>query len=399
MIRDGLIAHVGQPHDFSGTIHDLGPVALVPGLVNAHTHLEFSDLDQPLGHPGIPFTDWILHVVQNRAQQPVDAQARLKQKSAALRAGIEESAAAGVVGIGEIASSPFHCGLYRKILDQCGRDSLLINVFLEQLGRDLEQLDARLRQLDTELSNFPRDDQVSIGLSPHAPYSVHPELLSSMVGIAQQQHLTVAMHLAETKAELQLLAQRDGPFVDALKKLRAWFPESYPMGESVIDVLKQMNGVERLLIVHANYFDDSALDYLSTRDKATSVVYCPRTADYFGHLDHPFPKMIERGINVAVGTDSRASNPDLDVFAELQWIRERYPKFCPETILRMGTINGASALGRESEIGSITNGKRAWLNVIDIANYAADPFAAVLSAESRCLPINQWLAENRSGEC
>jgi cytosine/adenosine deaminase-related metal-dependent hydrolase len=195
-IRDGVITSVGHETE-AEVVEDLGNVALLPGLVNAHTHLEFSDLAAPLGEQGMPLPDWIRQVIAYRASDNHDV-------AAAIHAGMAESTAAGTVAIGEIASAAVPTAAFA---DAPGP----LTAFIEMIGLSSERGIAALAnakdRIDTTLGT-----RVTNGLSPHAPYSIHVDVVAAC-GVNQS--LPVAMHLAESREELELLAAGTGPFATA----------------------------------------------------------------------------------------------------------------------------------------------------------------------------------------
>ena len=360
--------------------------AIAPGWVNAHSHLEFSDLESPLGHPSIRFTDWIRLIVSHRNQSNEH-----RSKSKSIEKGLSESFHSGVRLIGEIATSPFDQRDYASL-----GESSVIAFFFEQLGRNESAFagqDQELQQfLDQQISIAQKSEETcsnTFGVSPHAPYSVHPELLKQMCVRAASANRTVAMHVAETTEEIELIENQTGDFVDLLKDFGVWNPESFEIGYSIQQVLKTLSTVPRSLVVHGNYLTDSELDFIATQSGRMSIVYCPRTHAYFGHSRYPIHKMIERGIQVCVGTDSRASNPDVDLFQELKHIVETFPELDPGQVLAMGTIHGARALGFNDHFGSIEPGKIAALNNVTHPDSAAkgSPLEWMFTAESGCCPL------------
>lgn len=351
---------------------DLGNTALLPGLVNAHTHLELSDLDAPL-EPRTPFSDWLESVIAHRRRRATDG----IDVAAAVRAGCAESLSTGTTLVGDIVSSEWEAGWLPD-----ARPGTI--AFLELLGltpeRIAPQLEAARRHLRTEIDSVP---EVIRGLSPHAPYSVHPELFHRLVDLASQSRAPLAMHLAETRAELELLADGTGPFVAFLSRLGAWRPDAIPSGTQIIDYLRPMARLDRALVVHGNYLAASEIRFLA-QAPGISVVYCPRTHAFFGHEPHPWQTLLTTGINVALGTDSRASNPDLNLWNEILFLREAFPDVSPATLLELGTRRGARALGREEHLGTLTPGKRADLTLVSLPeNDPGDPYRALLSPESR----------------
>jgi cytosine/adenosine deaminase-related metal-dependent hydrolase len=191
------------------------------------------------------------------------------------------------------------------------------------------------------------------------------------------------MHLAETTAELELLANSAGEFVPFLQSLGVWREDVVPRGSQTLDYLKVLALAPRVLVIHGNYLDAVDIEFLVSHPNF-SVVYCPRTHAYFGHPPHPWRQLLSRGVNVALGTDSRASNPDLSLFNELKFVRQLAPEFDPGELLRLGTLNGAFALGIEAETGSLELGKSADLAIVDLpVSDASDPYASLFDVGSR----------------
>jgi cytosine/adenosine deaminase-related metal-dependent hydrolase len=154
------------------------------------------------------------------------------------------------------------------------------------------------------------------------------------------------------------------------------------LARSPFDVLQALAEAPRVLVIHGNYLDTPALDFLS-RQSHMSLVYCPRTHAYFGHPRYPLVEAMAAGINVAMGTDSRASNPDLSLLREAQTIAAAFPEIRAEDVLRMATVNGARALGQENRSGVLLPGATTRFIAIRIPMSAdSDPYAAVLSRES-----------------
>jgi aminodeoxyfutalosine deaminase len=338
---------------------DLGDVALLPGLVNAHTHLEFSLMRQPLGRPGITFADWVRLVIDFRRQFGVGNQ------SPARLAGLAESRSAGVAAIGEIATADWPETVPAPL------DELQVVVFRELLGLAGERIESlmRLAEKHTETGPARRPPHLA-GLSPHAPYTVHPQVIKRACELSAEKRLPVAMHLAETREELDLLASHSGPLVSLLKSLGAWQPDALPRGRRPLEYLRKLATAHRALAIHGNYLQADEIELLAAHRDRMSVVYCPRTHAYFGHEPYPLAEMLAAGVRVAVGTDSRASNPDLDLWQELRHIAQRHPQVSPGEILRMGTLAGAEALGLAGKLGSISVGKRAAFAVAPVTEPA-----------------------------
>ncbi|QDT91344.1 amidohydrolase family protein [Gimesia algae] len=369
-IEDSRIAAVYQGTHPQAV--DLGNTALIPGLVNAHTHLEFSQLEAPLG-PTRPFTEWIRSIMQSRFNCSIPASQRIQQ-------GIEESLTSGTTCLGEIATSSESL----QLLSADDRKPSAV-VFRECLGftpdriQDQQQIAAEYLQLGTDLE---LGDAVGLGLSPHAPYSVNPDLYLNLVQQARDQGVPTAVHLAETEDELEFLSQKSGPFVDLLSELGLWDPQILRDGMRLYDYLVPLAELTSALAVHGNYFGDAEMEFLKQAPQI-SVVYCPRTHHYFGHRPHPWYRLISQGINVALGTDSRASNPDLSLWKELQFLRDTFPEVSTGLILECGTLAGARALELSDELGSLAVGKRADLALIQLPEYSAPDSGSDLLLDSR----------------
>lgn len=350
---------------------DLGNVALIPGLVNAHTHLEFSDLGAPV-LPARPFTAWIRALVSVRRGRPTPA-------ADSIAAGLRESLAAGSAVVGEILTATSEdlasaCAAARD--DHPSR----LFAFREILGLPASRIADQLAQARVHLQAASLPAGVTPGLSPHAPYSVHPDLVRGCVELCREMSAPLAMHLAETRAELELLDRATGEFVEMLTAFGVWQPDAIPRGSRPLDYLRMLAPLPRALVVHGNYLEDDERRFVAEHPHLT-VVYCPRTHAFFGHDPHPWRELLERGASVAVGTDSRGSNPDLSLWRELQFLRTRFPETDPAVILERGTLAGARALGCDMDFGSLAPGKRAALCAICLPERDGDAYGMLLEGE------------------
>jgi cytosine/adenosine deaminase-related metal-dependent hydrolase len=345
---------------------DLGDVAIIPGLINAHTHLEFSNLDQPLGEPGMPLPVWIREVIRRRAA------ATAEQSPSAIdpiQAGLAESRRYGVTTSADIVTDPT-----RRLAESSAGVE-----FLELRAMRRSNVDACLDSAERWLSS------PGSGLSPHAPYTVHWHLLHAAVEMARHKQAPLAMHLAESPEELELLNSASGPFRELLEDRGWWEPNALPPKISPLAYLQELAKAERALVIHGNYLNDEEIKFLAEHRTRIAVVYCPRTHAYFGHDPYPLQTMLDCGVRLALGTDSRASNPDLDLLAEMRFVADRHHT-PPVTALRLGTIEGALALGLSANGGTITPGKLADLAVLKLpAAQAADPHELLFTGDTRTI--------------
>jgi len=375
-IRGERIAGVGKRSDLPA--EDLGDVALLPGLVNAHTHLEFSDLAKPIGHEGMPLPDWLQMVIAARRD--------LGPRAEAIARGLDECAHSGTTTVGEIAQPEWPQEPWRRLpLDAA------IFIELIGLGDDAEE---RLCACARDHCAAPAGTSARrhFGISPHAPYSIRLGTVERIAADPQAGRL-IAMHLAESKAELELLEKGTGPFRTLLVDLGVWNPQAFQRAMSWSDFLRALSRAGRALIVHGNYFGPAELDVLAEHRETMSLVYCPRTHAFFRHAEYPLAAALERGINVALGTDSRASNPDLSLWEEARFLASRFPSLPPRTAIEMATVGGARALGRNSQVGSLLPGKLANLTAITIPDAGDGPYDALLQGDGNV--AGTWLRGRR----
>lgn len=341
VIEDNVLVDIRPARVEDG---DVLPLMVVPPLVNAHTHLEFSTLSQPL-LPPTPFPDWIRSVIRWRNDFGVAANA----VQIAIDAGLEESADSGVQLVGEIATSdpvPVYAGKTKSL------------IFREVIGLRVSRCAQQLLMLDRFLKLRPEIEAAGgrVGISPHAPYSVHPDFLYLLATTARQEKLPLAMHLGETWEEQQLLEHGTGPFAEFLKSLDLFDADIFRGGRCLTDYLEQLLLAPHALAIHGNWFGRGEWDYLRQHPTIT-VVYCPRTHHWFGHPSYPLQEMLAAGVRVVLGTDSRASNPDLGVWNELQHVLQHHPSIDPLKVLAMVTTAAAAALGWPEVSQPVQTGK------------------------------------------
>ena len=370
-IEAGRILAVGTRAERGVAVQNLGDVVLMPGLVNAHTHLEFSEFSCPLGSAGMSLPDWIRLVIASRKQSGVGP---------ALRSGIEESLLAGVTTLGEIATSNA-LSSFEKPLPE-------LIAFQEVIGFSAGRVDSVFAELKERLSPVPYG-RGSPGISPHAPYTVHPDLLEKLVLLAAQQALPVAMHLAESREELQLLSENAGPFRELLEARSMWDESVFADGLQPFDYLEVLARAPRSLVVHGNYLSVREIDFVAERRDRMSIVYCPRTHAFFGHPPYPLLAMLNAGVRVALGTDSRASNPDLSLLGEMRHVARVHKEISAEQVVLLGTLAGAEALGLDEQLGSLAVGKLANLTAVATDGPEGSPYEAVLAGDA--LPLQTWL--------
>lgn len=377
-IENGRIASVEPPGGRSPDVN-FGGAALLPGLVNSHAHLDLSDAAGRF-LPSNDFCAWLRDVVRHRQQQTAD------QLRSAIAQGISASLTFGTTAIGDISAQG---ASWRPLVD-AGMNAV---VYREAIGLAPERIDQAADAISEWLEEDDRPGRCVRGISPHAPYTVARTLLARLIAASNEwaargRDVPCAIHLAEFRSEANLLEHRSGPFVDLLTGLGVYHPDALTNGHR--EWLAAFPGEATL--VHANYLSPELLAGKSPR----AIVYCPRTHAAFGHDPYPLREFLAAGATVALGTDSLASNPDLDLLAEARTVRERFPDLPGETILTMATLNGARSLGDSfaRRIGSLSPGKDADLIVLELSNEdPADPHDLILRLPTRpaCVILKgQW---------
>ena len=369
-IGDRSIVAVGT--DTPATrVDDLGNVALVPGLVNAHTHLELSDWRDSQRQPPPAFVPWLQQVIEFRRR--VAAAPR-----APVEAGLRESTASGTTALGEIAQPGASLGPLENA-------RLEATVFLELIAPTSHRVGPMLEAAREFLDSADVARGWRAGLSPHAPYTVHAELLRAAVRTSAAHRVPIAMHLAESGEEIELLRRRAGPFPDFLRQLGAWDASNFPPHGRPLDYLQALARAHRALVIHGNYLDEEEIAFLAGHAGRMAVVYCPRTHAYFAHPEYPLSRLLDSGATVALGTDSRASSPDSSVLGEMRFVARKHASIRAATVLELGTLGGARALGRDHRLGSLEPGKYADLAAIALPDrHAPDPHELLFDSD---LPV------------
>jgi aminodeoxyfutalosine deaminase len=330
---------------------DWGSAVIMPGLINAHTHLELTALQGQITRFH-SFTDWVSQLIDRR---------RLWTKEQFLHSasrGAEEALSTGTTLVGDTTTSGF---AWEAVLGK----NLRCVVFKEALGLSPDNLDSVLGVLERHLDEVPETNLLSHGLSPHAPYSVSPELFRQIAELSRRRKLPLSTHIAETKPEIEFLRTGTGEFADFLNRLGV-LPEGWtPPRLSPIAYLDSLGVLgPSSLLVHCNYLEKESIGrILNTR---SSIVYCPRSHGFFGHEVHPLRQLLDSGINVALGTDSLASNSSLNMLEEMRYLFKTRRDIKSEEIFRAATLNGASALGFGGVLGRLRRGYWADLTVLAI---------------------------------
>jgi cytosine/adenosine deaminase-related metal-dependent hydrolase len=340
---------------------DLGRVVLMPGLVNAHTHLELSYLRDEVP-PSSAFVTWIRGVMGARRGHP-DPMA--PEILAAIDDAVEESEAAGTALLGDISNTLVTFG-------PLTRSALAAVVFYELIRFNAPEpeafVDAARRQIDA----LAPTERVRVSLAAHAPYSVAPLVLRAMrAALDRDPFLPCSVHLSESQEEVEFIRTGGGAWRGLLEQVGAWDPAWVPPGVSPVQFLDDSGFLDsRVLAVHGVQMNAQDLARIAAR--GATLVTCPRSNGHTGAGAPPITEFYTSGNRVAVGTDSLASAPDLNVFAELATMRALAPSVPASLLLDSATRQGARALGFEADYGAIEPGKRARLLAVQIPPGALD---------------------------
>ena len=360
-IEDGSIAAVGRASELGeGTRYE--DAVIVPGFVNAHSHLEYA-VYGGFGD-GLAFDEWIVLHTERKGR------IGWAEFLAIARAGAAECLRSGVTTVGDASFS----GAGAVACDELGLRAI---IYLEVFGGGLEQLETRFRANRARVEHA-LSGRVRIGVSPHAPYTVSPELYAACLAL----DVPLATHLAESTAEQEWMTSGTG----------AWQAFAHilppPPGKVGIRILAEHGLLDRRMVAaHCVKVDAEEIKLLAEND--VSVAHCPRSNAILGCGAAPLAEFRAAGIRVGLGTDSPASTPSFDMFDELRAavIAARTRAECAGALtaaeaLELATLGSARALGLDAEIGSLVPGKRADLAVVSLAGSpyvpVEDPAVAVV---------------------
>jgi aminodeoxyfutalosine deaminase len=370
-VRGERIIEVEKFSDLAGRdeIEDLGEHILLPGLINAHCHLDYTCLRGKIPPPR-SFADWI------RAINVEKARLSAEEYVASINQGFAEAKQFGTTTIANLTAfpeliarirDPIQTWWFAELIDVRHR-SENSTALSSQPSRRNEIVDRALASLQTTSR---------IGLAPHAPFTASANLYRCCEDIAERDNFLLTTHLAESREEMQMFHDANGPLYEFLKgigrdmsdcvrttPLKAFLRTLEPRRDSSVQALggvgsepeagppKSFEMTPPWIVAHLNELTESDFDLLAKISQKVSIAHCPRSHAYFGHSDFQFETMRELGFNICIGTDSLASNQDLSLFAEMRKFQDRFD-FESEKVLEMVTVNPARALKQSDRIGKI----------------------------------------------
>jgi aminodeoxyfutalosine deaminase len=344
---------------------DLGERALMPGLINAHCHLDYTHLRGKIPAPK-SFTDWI------RAINAEKAKLSPEDYVAAINEGFAETKKFGTTTIANLTAFPELIGQIQSPVRTWWFAEL---IDVREPHRTNEIVDLAIESLKSK---------EHWGLAPHAPFTASSDLYRRCEEVAQRENVLLTTHLAESREEFSMFRNGEGPLYDFLKSIGRDTNDCgrrSPVAnflEIVRDSSTSLGMTDRWIVAHLNEIADTDFDLLATlREDASRgstgkfhVAHCPRSHKYFGHSQFQFEKLRELGFNICLGTDSLASTADLSLFAEMREFRRNFPSVSAEEVLRLVTLNPALALGEPNRLGCIRRGLCADLIALPIRSTA-----------------------------
>ena len=374
VIEDGVIAAVRPCRTPANQRRDFGEAVLMPGLVNAHSHLEYTALRGFL--EDVPFFPWIRALTAAKAALTADDWLR------SARLGAVESIAAGTTTLGDNTDA----GVTMRVLAESGLRGV---VYQELFGiDDREPVGPILDSLRAKVAVHRRlaSDRVLVGVSPHALYTIRPALFTAINAYVAEEGLPTSIHIAESPSESALTERGEGPFAEmyARRGITWEAPKTTPT-RYVADLGALGPTTLAVHCVHQTQADISLL-----AASGAAVIHCPKSNAKLGAGVAPLAAWLRTpGLHLGLGTDSAVSNNALDLFEEMRFalllqraVRQEVEVVTARDVVRMATLGGAEALGLAHQTGSLTPGKRADMIAVRLdrphAVPATDPYAALV---------------------
>jgi cytosine/adenosine deaminase-related metal-dependent hydrolase len=370
-VSGNRIVDVGRFDDIKtrnfGQSVDVGEQVLLPGLINAHCHLDYTCLRGkiPLRKS---FTDWI------RAINAEKAKLLPKDYVASINDGFAEAKRFGTTTIANLTAFPelisqiqpaIRTWWFAELIDIRApeRGNELVDVAIESLGRS-------------------RPPAAQWGLAPHALFTASKDLFRRCREIAQREHILLTTHLAESREEMEMFRAASGPLYEFIKSIGR--PMDDCGSKTPLELFVGAPGGRALpqwIIVHLNELTESDFELLERSNSKFHVVHCPRSHNYFGHSPFAFDRLRSFGFNICLGTDSLASNESLSLFAEMRAFQKEFPSVSAEEIFQMVTVNPARALRYGNALGQIRPGFGADLIAVPCST-STDIFEQILAFDA-----------------
>jgi cytosine/adenosine deaminase-related metal-dependent hydrolase len=319
----------------SDEIIDLGERVLLPGLINAHCHLDYTCLRGKIPRQ-TSFTDWIRAINVEKAGLTAD------DYVASISNGFTQAQQFGTTTIANLTAFP---ELVAKI-----NPPIRTWWFAELI--DVREPEHANEIVDEAIAALKRAE--NWGLAPHAPFTASENLFRECQEIAMRENILLTTHLAESHEEMEMFRDASGALYQFMKGIGREMTDcghDTPLGR-FLGRLGEAS-LPSWIIAHLNELTENDFDLLAQMRRKFPIVYCPRSHAYFGHPSFQFEKLQAHGSNICLGTDSLASNDDLSLFGEMRAFQKKFPNVSSEKIIEMVTVNPARALQKENAFGKI----------------------------------------------
>lgn len=388
MVDTGRVVHVGSrlPEEFcSFPKVQLRGGAILPGLINAHCHLELSDIDQPLpvpqsDHRGGSMVGWLDKLMARRMAMIKYKQDIASIRQQAIEFGIRQAWESGTRFVVDNVTAPWSAQWCEQAARECCRKPhsaayralvpdvpIYIRPCIELVDVNRSRFEqtwefaTKLQETQTHTDRVCRHPS---GLAPHAPYTASKQLVQRAAKSQSVSNGLLSMHLAESIEELEYADTHQGPFK---QWITPWVDDQHVSSLGTIDEhLQAMLEAHRVLIAHGNYLSETQLDSIGRHRDKIAVVYCPRTHRHFRHREHPARSLAGLGVNVFLGTDSKCSNPDLSLFEEWKTACRAFPDLGAPYWMAQCSTSPAKFLEIDNLIGTIRQGSRSLLTWVPL---------------------------------
>ena len=385
-VSGNRIADVGRFNEIktrnTGKTVDLGEQALLPGLINAHCHLDYTCLRGKI-QPQKSFTDWIRAINSEKSElSPKDYVASIAEGFVeAKRFGT--TATANLTAFPELIPQiqpPIRTWWFAELID--------IRAPIDLQCADMCALLKRPRSRGiAALQNW--------GLAPHALFTASKDLFLRCGEIAQREYILLTTHLAESREEMEMFRDASGPLYQFVKSIGR--PMKDCGGKTPLQLFLGALGdraLRKWIVAHLNELTEHDFELLERSNSKFQLVHCPRSHNYFGHSPFAFESLRSLGFNICLGTDSLASNQTLSLFDEMRAFQKKFPGVSPEEVLQMVTVNPALALRSESAVGQIRPGFEADLIAVPCSG-SPDIFEQIIACDT---PVSWIFAKNEEGQ-
>ncbi|MEO0454591.1 MAG: amidohydrolase family protein, partial [Verrucomicrobiota bacterium] len=364
-VEGDVITDVGQDlHPQEGeAYYDLGEQILMPGLINAHCHLDYTEFKGSV-FPGKGFSSWIKSI------NAIKSSFSPEDYVAAIQKGIDLSLNAGCTSIFNIEAFP-------DLLLKLPVPPLRIWWFLE-----LIDVRSRMHSIEDVMGAFSffennPDWLGGFGLSPHAPYTSSIELYRLAKHCAEELNMPVTTHIAESNEEQSMFLHAEGPLYEFLKDLGR-NTDDCGHGSPLSHLFEFGLIPEKMICVHLNYLQDQDWEWIQAQP--LTIVHCPKCHTFFEHQPFEFEALKKAGCKILLGTDSMASNDGLDLRSECRMFRESHPDVSAEELIKMITCEPAAAIGLNETLGVLRPGALA--DLVSFPDGHSDPYEGVIQSKA-----------------